>query len=215
MLKDDLEGKNEINKHRAEIVELALNEIRTNTFVYTLPLYDKFKKCIGDDNVEQKSSYVKSFNVCMDKYLSCHGFKSYCGVTKLGKLYYDERVHSLEGIEHIYKVVVDKYKLEGLKEQKSILDIKEVKRLIEDQCKRFPTAANCDFRTLVNSDGSMDEDKFGKFFNPELLKLIGKLTKSHKSEDKTPSKLYSDMRKLRSFTIISLLCYTKNPSYKQ
>lgn len=214
MLQDDLEGENEINKNRAELVELALNKVKSNTFIYTLPLQDKFKKCIGDNN-EQKS-YLKSFNVCMDKYLSYHGFKSFSGATKLGKLYYDETVHNTKGIEQIYKIVVDKYKLErenqNLKEQESILEIKKVKGLIEEQCKKFPTASNFDYRTLVNSDGSMDEDKFESFFNPELLSLIGKLTKSQKSENKTPSKLYNDMRKLRIFTIISLLCYTKNPS---
>lgn len=132
MLQDDLEGENEINKNRAELVELALNEDRSNTFIYTLPLQDKFKKSIGDNN-EQKS-YLKSFNVCMDKYLSYHGFKSFSGATKLGKLYYDETVHNTKGIEQIYKIVVDKYKLErenqNLKEQESILEIKKVKGLI-------------------------------------------------------------------------------------
>ena len=44
-----------------------------------------------------------------------------------------------------------------------------MKGLIEEQCKKFPTASNFDYRTLVNSDGSMDEDKFESFFNPELL----------------------------------------------
>ena len=152
----------------------------------------------------------------MDKYLNYHGFKSFCGVTKLGKLYYDETIHNIKGIEQIYKIVVDKYKLErenqGLKEQKSILDVKKVKGLIEEQCKKFPTASNFDYRTLVNSDGSLDEEKFESFFNSELLNLISKLAKSQKSENKTPSKLYNDMRKLSIFTINSLLCYTKNPS---
>ena len=42
MLKDDLERENEINKYRAELVKLALNKVRSNTFIYTLPLQDKF-----------------------------------------------------------------------------------------------------------------------------------------------------------------------------
>ncbi len=85
--------------------------------------------------------------MCIDKYLTCHGFSAYCRVTKLGKLYYDNKVHSLIGIEHkiMYKVVVDKYKLEkeneALQEQKSILNIKEIQGLIEDQCKKFPTTS--------------------------------------------------------------------------
>ena len=72
----------------------------------------------------------------MDKYLNYHGFKSFCGVTKLGKLYYGETIHNIKGIEQICKIVVDKYKLErenqDLKEQKSILDVKKVKGLIEE-----------------------------------------------------------------------------------
>ena len=75
----------------------------------------------------------------------------------------------------IYEVVVGKYKLEknqALQEQKSILKIQEVQGLIEEQCKKFPTASNFDYRMLINSDGSMDEDKLQGFFNPELLKLI-------------------------------------------
>ena len=67
----------------------------------------------------------------------------------------------MKGIEQVYKVVVEKYKLGriSLKEQESIIDKKKVKRLIDDQCKKFPTASKFDYRTLVNSDGSMDEDK--------------------------------------------------------
>ena len=118
--------------------------------------------------------------MCMDRYLSCHGFSTCCGVTKLGKLYFDNKVHHMKGIEHLYKVAVDKYKLEkenqALQEQKSILKIQEVQELIEDQCKKFPTASNFDYRILVNSDGSMDEDKLQGYFNPELLKLIDTLS---------------------------------------
>lgn len=43
-----------------------------------------------------------------------------------------------------YKVVVAKYKVEGenqgLREQKKILNVKEVKGSIEDQCNKFSTA---------------------------------------------------------------------------
>ena len=65
MLKKDLESENQRNKHRDEIVELAFNEVKSNTFVYSLPLQDKFKKCI-DINVDQTSAYVRSLNVCIN-----------------------------------------------------------------------------------------------------------------------------------------------------
>lgn len=157
MPKKDLGGKNQVSKLRAKIVELALHEIKENTFVYTLPLLSKFKKYISDNNLEQPAStYMRSLSMCIDKYLTRHGFSTYCGVTKLGKLFYDNKVHSLRGIEHVYKVVVDKYKLEkekeALQEQQPLFNIKEVQELTEDQCKKFPTTSKFDYCTLINSD---------------------------------------------------------------
>lgn len=55
----------------------------------------------------------------MDKYMTCNGFKSYCSITKLGKLYLNDKIHSDEGVIQLYKVVVDNYKLE--KENQCIL----------------------------------------------------------------------------------------------
>ena len=43
-----------------------------------------------------------------------------------------------------------------------------MKPLVEDQCKKFPTASKFDYRTLVNGD----KDKVENAFNPELLKLF-------------------------------------------
>ena len=216
MLKIDKGSEDQIRKTRAELIERALSDMKVNTFVYTLPLLDSFKRCMGDNiNFDKKSSYLRSFTVCMDKYLTCHGFKSYCGVNKSGKLYYDDSIHNIKGVEHVYKLAVDKYKVEKenniLRDKESTITVKDLKQLIKDQCSKFPTSLHFDYRTLV-TDGVMDDSKLEPYFNTKLIKFVDDITTSTKSEHTTHSQLYTDMRKLRTYMIISLLCYTKNPS---
>ena len=105
MLRQDKESNNEIKKIRARIIEKALHEAQENTFVYTLPLVDMFKSSLETPCIRLLNSY-------MDKYLVSNGYKMYCGSTKLGTLYYDAGIHTTKEVEHLYKVVVDKYKLE-------------------------------------------------------------------------------------------------------
>lgn len=101
MLQIDLGSDNNIAKTRAEIIAELLQNVRNDSFVYISPFVDRFKSCLNNlDNSEQISSYVRSFKACVDKYLSTNGYKSYCSVLKLGKLYFDDKVHTIQGIEH-------------------------------------------------------------------------------------------------------------------
>ena len=131
----------------------------------------------------------------MDKYLTSHGYKLYCGSTKLGKLYHDDTVHTIKGVEHLYKVVVDRYKLEkensNLRQESCTTN--HFKTLLKDQCKKFPTALTFDYLELIN-DGVLSEDKLDSFFHPELVQLIDSMTTSKKSETTSSSQLYSNMK---------------------
>lgn len=208
MLERDKVSENRINKIRAETINGALSEIKENTYIYTLPLVDRFKEQVGSS--EEMASHVRSLNFYMDKYLTCNSFKLFCGSTRLGKLYYDERVHTMNGIERLYKVVVENYKLmkENTNLRQKSMSINDIKKMINDQCNKYPTASTFDYRSLVDN-GILSEDKLQSYFNPELLKFIDEVTKSKKSGNTSTSQLYSDMRKLR---LISLMCYAKNPS---
>ena len=95
-----------MKKITAEVIERAFKKIN----LYTLLLVDKFKE-IFNHSLEDMPR-IRSLNFYMDKYLISHGYKLYCGSTKLGKLYYDDRVHPIKGVQHLYKVVVGNYKLE-------------------------------------------------------------------------------------------------------
>ena len=63
MLKDDLEGENETNKYRAELVELALNEVRSNMFIYTLPLKDKYLRN-ASETIMNKNPPISNHLMC-------------------------------------------------------------------------------------------------------------------------------------------------------
>ena len=79
------------------------------------------------------------------------------------------------GVIQLYKVVVDNYKLEKENEQirqnESMYTISDLRKLIQDQCTKFPISSEFDYRTPV-TDGVLDEQKVEAFFNPELLKLM-------------------------------------------
>lgn len=96
---------------------------------------------------------MRSFKACVDKYLSTNGYKSYCSVLKLGKLYFDDKVHTLQGIEHIYKLAVENYKLQkendSLRENESV---HTVKNMIKKQCSKSPVSLKFDFRTLIRKE---------------------------------------------------------------
>ena len=50
------------------------------------------------------------------------------------------------------------------------------------------------------------------YFNSDLVKFVNDSTTSKKSDRTQHSELYSDMRKLRTYMIISILCFNTNPS---
>lgn len=82
---------------------------------------------------------------------------------------------------------------------------------LKKQCSKFPVSLKFDIRTLIK-EGVMDENKLESYFDPDLVKFINTVTTSKKSERVQHSQLYTDMKKLRTFMIISLLCYNTNPS---
>ena len=135
---------------------------------------------------------IRSLNSYMGKYLVSIGYKMYCGSTKLGKLYYDAGIHTTKEVEHLYKVVVDKYKLEKRKHKSHVHVVQ--------------TTSVLNFQQLVGFDY---RDKLDSLILPEFVQLIDSMTTSKKSETTSSSQLYNSMRKLRIYMIISLMCYTK------
>ena len=101
---------------------------------------------------------------------------------------------------------MEKYanKKEANKQQLEVTT-KDIHALLKEQCSKFPTASNFDYRTLIK-DGLLDEEKINTHF------IIGNLTKSDKSKNTKHSNYIGDMRKLRIYMMISLLCYAINPS---
>ena len=123
-------------------------------------------------------------------------------------------MHNSNGIKHVYKVIVNNYKLSkgntSLKE-KGTLTPQSIHSMLKEQCTRFSTSSVFDYRTLIK-DGYIDDDKMAHIFDHKLVSLIESITTSTTSKYTTHSKLYSDMRKIRIYMIISLLCFTLNPS---
>ena len=157
----------------------------------------------------KKKIHVRSFKTFLDKYLINNGFISFCGQNKLGKVYFDQKIHNSNAFPHMYNLLVEKYRnKKEADKQKSRVRIQDMNSMFKEQCSKFPTTSEFDYRILIK-DGILDEDKFNTYFNPELVQLIGNLTKSEISKTAKHSQLYSDMR---IYMIISLLCYVINPS---
>ena len=210
-LDDMLNRQNPVLKHRTELMQRALEEAKLNSYVYNVPLLDKYRDLLGD---KVNQSNLKTLGVSIDKYLTVNGLTSYQESRKLGKIYYDRSIHSLEGIKHVYKLVINNYKLNKenatLKEKEPITP-QAIHDMVKEQCTQFPTSATFDYRSLIK-DGYLDDNKLGSIFNSNLVTVIDNITTLDSSKRGTHSKLYSDMRKIRIYMIISLLCYTLNPS---
>ena len=198
-----LDSRNIVLNYRAELMQTALEEFKCNSYVYTLPLLDTYRKLLGE-NVTQNN--LKTFTISLDKYLSAHGLNSYHESTKLGKLFYDGSVHSADGIKHVYRVVVNNYKLNkenaSLKE-KDTLTPQSIHDMLKEQCTHFPKSSVFDYRTLIR-DGCLDDDKIANVFDSKLVTLIDSITTSTCSKYATHSKLYSDMKKVRSYPYYAL-----------
>ena len=107
--------------------------------MYALPLIDNFKASISKDTtLNKKNSYVRSFKTFLDKYLISHGFISFCGNKKLGKVYFNKSIHSHDALPHIYALLVEKYANEKeAKKQQQEVTTKDIHILLKEQCSNF------------------------------------------------------------------------------
>lgn len=87
-----------------------------------------------------------------------------------------------------------------------------IRKLITKQCSTLPQALTYDYRTLINSDGALDNNELDKHFNIDLCNFVETITKSEKSEHQEHSTSYKNLRKLRIRMIICMLCMAMKPA---
>lgn len=92
----------------------------------------------------------------------------------------------------------------------SNLKVGNLQHMVGEQAAKFPTSGKIDFRTLENDQ--VDEDALQAHFLPNLVQLVDTITTSDHSKYHQVTPHYKDIRELRMWMVIALLCLTMNPN---
>ena len=153
----------------------------------------------------------KRFNCFIKNQIKLHktGYKNYSTNRKLGRVIYDPFKLSEHAIKYTYKLHISKWEQ---KQNSNTVSEERIRKLIMKQCSKLPCAATYDYRNLINSKGSLDDEALDQHFNTDLSGFIERVTTSDNSKRTiTGSTSYRNLRKLR-IRIISLLCMAMNPT---
>ena len=114
-------------------------------------------------------------------------------------------------IMYTYKLHVNKWQQQ--KQTSNTVSEEYIRKLITKQCSKLPCAATYDYRSLINSKGSLEDEALDQHFNKELSDFIERVTTSDNSKQRTATgnTSYRNLRRLRIRMIISL-CMAMNPT---
>ena len=138
------------------------------------------------------------------------GYKCYSTNRRLGKLIYDPSKFSEHAVTYTYKLHVSKWKLH--KQNTNTINEEKIRKLIKKQCSTLPHAHTYDYRSLINTNGMLEDKELDRHFNTDLCEFVEKITSSDISQYRASSKSYKNLRKLRIRMIICMLCMAMNPA---
>ena len=114
------------------------------------------------------------------------GYKCYSTNRRLGKLIYDPSKFSEHAVTYTYKLHVSKWKLH--KQNTNTINEEKIRKLIKKQCSTLPHAHTYDYRSLINTNGMLEDKELDRHFNIDLCEFVEKITSSDISQYRASTK---------------------------
>ena len=146
------------------IIDQALLKLVEDGCIYSKDLVAMIK------NPSTKT--LRIFHMELENVTKSKGYKCYSMNRKLGKLIYDPSKFSEHAVTYTCQVHISKWQLQ--KQNKNTINEDSIRKLIDRQCSTLPQALTYDYRTLINSDGVLDNEELDKHFNTDLCNFCRK-----------------------------------------